>query len=170
MRCVYKVKSLLALRILCTGSEDSHRGGGRISQPSLFSAATSLRSQTSLQMAWETHMQALLQKWISESALGKKRNLFAGFIFLGWFIWQGPILYIILEFQNLFYLQRSLLKKKKNKEKIKERLCMLLPMRCFLNSELCLFIFWPRDYTGSRTGAEQSYIPSCGSPICTTNP
>lgn len=127
MRCVYKVKSLLALRILCTGSEDSHRGGGRISQPSLFSAASSLRSQTSLQMAWETHMQALLQKWISESALGKKRNLFAGFIFLGWFIWQGPILYIILEFQNLFYLQRSLLKKKKKQRKNKRETMYVTP-------------------------------------------
>lgn len=171
MRCVYKVKSLLALRILCTGSEDSHRGGGRISQPSLFSAASSLRSQTSLQMAWETHMQALLQKWISESALGKKKEP------LCWFYFSWLIYLTRTHFVHHFGISKSFLspkvslkKKKKNKEKIKERLCMLLPMRCFLNSELCLFIFWPRDYTGSRTGAEQSYIPSCGSPICTTNP
>lgn len=60
----------------------STKGGGP-AQPSLFSAASSFPSQSSLQMAWETHAHALLQKQISESAPGIKRNLFAGFIFLG---------------------------------------------------------------------------------------
>lgn len=102
-------QKLIILWTLWTGSEGNPKGRG-LAAP-LFSAASSHPSQISLQMAWETCVQALLQKWISESALGRgKKKLLAGFIFLSWFIWQGPILYLVLEFQNLAYLQRSLLK------------------------------------------------------------
>lgn len=43
-----------------------------------------------------TEMDLWVSSWEGE------KNLLAGFIFLGWFIWQGPILHLILEFQNLF--------------------------------------------------------------------
>lgn len=60
-----------------------------------------------------------------------KRNLFAGFIFLGWFIWQGPILYIHFGISKSFFLSSKVCLKKL--KKIKERLCMLLTVWCFLN-------------------------------------
>lgn len=135
MRCVYKVKSLLVLRILWTGSEDSQRRRMHLSALPVLCSLLPSRADILADGLGDTYVgiAAEMDFWVSP---WKKRNLFAGFIFLGWFIWQGPILYIILEFENLFYLQRSLLKKQR---KNKREAMYATPMRCFLNSELCLF-------------------------------
>lgn len=87
-------------------------------------------------MAWETHTQALLQKRISESALEKKKSLC--WFYFSWLIYLTRTRSVHhFGISESFFISKGL--SQKAEEEIKERLCVLLPVQCFLNPELCLF-------------------------------
>ena len=87
--------------------------------------------------AWEMHTEALLQKWISESALEKKKPLC--WFYFSWLIYltRTRSVHHFGISKSFFFISKGL--SWKAEEEIKEKLCMLLPVQCFLNAELCLF-------------------------------
>lgn len=81
----------------------------------------------------------------------EQSKIFAGFVFLGWFIWQGPILYIIFRVSKPFSSAKvSLRSPRRNRRE---------PMYVICNafwppSSVLLFIFWPWGHTGWGSRSE----------------